>query len=159
VSAEDLLARLTKVRATSVGRWVACCPAHDDNRPSLNITETRDGTTLIRCHAGCSYQDICDAAGVPVSVLFPPRLTHHRAPERRPFDAMQVLLGIADEVLTVAIISETLHQREDISEIVRDRLGIACGRIQRALSAVGELPEPPELKRLRRGEYTPPEAA
>ncbi len=39
------------------GRWhgsygTACCPAHDDRRPSLSISE-RDGKLLVKCHAGC----------------------------------------------------------------------------------------------------------
>lgn len=40
------------------GKWyntygVCCCPAHDDQTPSLSITE-RDGRVLFCCHAGCS---------------------------------------------------------------------------------------------------------
>ena len=35
------------------GGWNACCPAHEDRKPSLSITEAKDGKVLIRCHAGC----------------------------------------------------------------------------------------------------------
>ena len=43
--------------------WVAKCPAHDDNRESLSIKED-NGKILLKCHAGCSYQDIKDALGI-----------------------------------------------------------------------------------------------
>ena len=33
--------------------WTACCPAHDDQRPSLSIRDAEDGMVLVRCHAGC----------------------------------------------------------------------------------------------------------
>jgi hypothetical protein len=36
------------------------CPAHNDERPSLNVSD-RDGTTLVHCHAGCA-QDAVIAA-------------------------------------------------------------------------------------------------
>src|SRR5581483_5113837 len=41
--------------------WMAHCPAHDDREPSLAITETRDGTVLVRCHAGCDQRDVIAA--------------------------------------------------------------------------------------------------
>ena len=41
--------------------WMARCPAHDDREPSLAIAEAKDGTVLVRCHAGCSQHDVIDA--------------------------------------------------------------------------------------------------
>ena len=41
----------------SGGGWVARCPAHDDRSPSLSIGE-RDGTILVKCHAGCEQRDV-----------------------------------------------------------------------------------------------------
>src|SRR5262245_19460464 len=35
------------------GGWIARCPAHEDRKPSLSITEAKGGKVLIRCHAGC----------------------------------------------------------------------------------------------------------
>lgn len=48
------------------GRWhrnygTARCPAHDDRRPSLSITDGDNGRLLLHCHAGCNYQDIVAA--------------------------------------------------------------------------------------------------
>jgi putative DNA primase/helicase len=33
--------------------WMARCPAHEDQEPSLSIRDAGDGKVLIRCHAGC----------------------------------------------------------------------------------------------------------
>ena len=50
------------LRGKRAGRgWQAACPAHDDSDPSLSISVSRDGKTLIHCHAGCSQQDVIDA--------------------------------------------------------------------------------------------------
>jgi hypothetical protein len=45
----------------SGGSWMASCPAHDDEKPSLSISEGRDGKVLVKCHAGCSQQAVIDA--------------------------------------------------------------------------------------------------
>jgi putative DNA primase/helicase len=34
--------------------WVARCPAHNDQNPSLSVSETSNGRLLVHCHAGCS---------------------------------------------------------------------------------------------------------
>jgi hypothetical protein len=41
--------------------WKAKCPAHDDRDPSLSISVSREGKTLIHCHAGCSQADVLSA--------------------------------------------------------------------------------------------------
>ncbi len=44
--------------------WSARCPAHNDEHPSLIVTESDDGLILMYCHAGCSFEDICHALGI-----------------------------------------------------------------------------------------------
>jgi putative DNA primase/helicase len=41
--------------------WMAVCPAHEDRKPSLAITYAKDGTVLVRCHAGCDQRDVIEA--------------------------------------------------------------------------------------------------
>ncbi|MEZ5792377.1 MAG: toprim domain-containing protein [Nitratireductor sp.] len=46
------------LRGRKVGQgWVACCPAHDDRKPSLSIRDV-SGKVLVRCHAGCDQRDL-----------------------------------------------------------------------------------------------------
>jgi len=43
--------------------WVAKCPAHEDNTPSLSIADSKEqlGRVLVRCHAGCSQIAVLEA--------------------------------------------------------------------------------------------------
>lgn len=51
-------------------QYSARCPAHDDKRASLSISEGTDGKILLNCHAGCAYDDIIAALGLQRSDLF-----------------------------------------------------------------------------------------
>lgn len=53
--------------------WIARCPAHDDNNPSLAIGEGEDGRVLLKCHAGCEIERILDVLNLQTRDLFPPR--------------------------------------------------------------------------------------
>src|SRR5687768_4615923 len=57
------LARTLKAKRSGAG-WIARCPAHEDRRASLSITEGEGGRLLLHCHAGCDFQDILKAASV-----------------------------------------------------------------------------------------------
>ena len=61
-SAEDLAHGLEKAKKVSTG-WQACCPAHDDKRPSLSINENPipNAGPLVHCHTGCEQPDVIEA--------------------------------------------------------------------------------------------------
>jgi hypothetical protein len=61
---------------TPNGSWMSLCPAHDDNNPSLSITEVTDGKVLLCCHAGCETEAIVQALGLTMSDLFTPKKGH-----------------------------------------------------------------------------------
>lgn len=65
---DDFLSRLQGVKAYRSGHW-AICPAHDDKKPSLHISE-RDGKILLNCKAGCTAEQIVDAMGLRQADLF-----------------------------------------------------------------------------------------
>ncbi|MCZ2203319.1 DUF7146 domain-containing protein [Bartonella sp. A05] len=55
-----------RITYTLRGTWnghtgLACCPAHDDQRPSLSISYGYDGRLLLYCHAGCEFAEIVNA--------------------------------------------------------------------------------------------------
>jgi putative DNA primase/helicase len=56
---EDLAKALGAQRTGAA--WMARCPAHDDQTPSLSIGVGRAGTILVRCHAGCSQREVIAA--------------------------------------------------------------------------------------------------
>ena len=43
--------------------WQACCPAHDDDTPSLSISY-KDSKILLYCHAGCPTDEVLAANGL-----------------------------------------------------------------------------------------------
>lgn len=70
----SVLSRLKGVKKSG-GQFIAPCPAHDDDNPSLSVTEGRDGRVLLNCHAGCTTASIVAALGLEMTALFAPRLT------------------------------------------------------------------------------------
>ncbi len=134
--AAKILERLQKVRRTGAGRWIACCPAHNDKSPSLAVREADGGRVLIHCFGGCSAQEIVGALGLELSDLFPPRNENYR-PEARPFPAMDIFNACAFEVsVAVCAIAMFLDGRP-FGQDEFDRLTVACGRLQNALDAGG----------------------
>jgi hypothetical protein len=53
------------------GYFMAFCPAHDDKEPSLSIKEGDDERALLKCFAGCSFENIVTALGLETKDLFP----------------------------------------------------------------------------------------
>lgn len=68
---EEILARLEQPRRTG-DQWAARCPAHHDRAPSLTVAHGEDGRVLLRCHAGCTTDQIVHALGLELRDLFPP---------------------------------------------------------------------------------------
>lgn len=95
---EKVLSRLDKVKANGPGKWKACCPAHADKNPSLNIKEAGDGTVLLKCWAGCSAAGITAAIGLELRDLFPGGDQRHRSGPSKAavqFEAWIVSIGLA----------------------------------------------------------------
>lgn len=59
----DVLSRLQKVRRSS-GYYMACCPAHADDSPSLKIKVDDRGNVRVHCFAGCDWRNIWAAIGI-----------------------------------------------------------------------------------------------
>jgi len=65
---DALAARGRKPRSNGTG-WNAQCPAHDDNNPSLSVTQGDQGVVFY-CHAGCDPAAIVAALGLNMRDLF-----------------------------------------------------------------------------------------
>lgn len=58
-------------RATKTGdQWLVRCPAHEDRKASLAVSEGSDGKVILFCHAGCQVVAILASLGLGVSALF-----------------------------------------------------------------------------------------
>ena len=64
----EILTHFEKAERCGKG-WHALCPAHDDRKQSLSISEA-GGRILLHCHAGCAPKTIVQAAGLRMSDLF-----------------------------------------------------------------------------------------
>ncbi len=85
----SILEKLSRVNPAATG-WLALCPAHDDQQPSLSISEGSDGRVLLHCHAGCPPEKIVKALGLKMSDLFPD------APKRKPAKRIVATYGYRD---------------------------------------------------------------
>ena len=73
------LPRLKQVTKNCNG-WEACCPAHDDTRPSLSIHVNDDGKILLKCQSNsCHPANIMQCVGMFASDLSPPKQDRGRS--------------------------------------------------------------------------------
>jgi len=102
---DTLLSKVHKLKKTGDGKWLACCPAHDDKSPSLAI-KLADDRILIHCFAGCDVSSIVGALGLELSDLMPESKRHSRSDNKRPkFNKYELFDRIVEEsaILVVAI--------------------------------------------------------
>lgn len=137
MAVHDLLATLQKTKQTGARRWIACCPAHPDKRPSLTITEKDDGMVLIKCWAGCGAADILAAVGLEFDALYPDKLDDHRGkPARRPWNPYDVLKIMAFEATVVRLSAAAIATGKPLNEADTARLVTAWHRLEAAAGAV-----------------------
>lgn len=62
-TAKEIAKALSNGKETRLGegQWKSLCPAHNDSTPSMTITDGKSGKILVRCHKGCSGDDIIKA--------------------------------------------------------------------------------------------------
>jgi hypothetical protein len=111
-AAETLITKLSGVKATGKGRWMACCPAHEDGSPSLSIREMDDGRVLIYDFGGCSALEVLGAVGLEMTDLFADRITHHAAPIKGGFTHEELLLSLEHESFVALLIIEAAQDAE-----------------------------------------------
>ena len=69
---DDFLIRLDGVKPAGPGRYMACCPVHNDTNPSLSVAvKDVKGTEkiLLKCFAGCRTEDILEELGLTLQDL------------------------------------------------------------------------------------------
>ncbi len=99
--------------------WLCNCPAHNDKSPSLSVTDTDDGKTLIRCFAGCSAEAVVSSMGLQMKDLFPPSefTPQQRRTYRQKASRAQLLKTIYHEML---VLIQVIENRVTDSKLNRD---------------------------------------
>lgn len=96
---DEVLSRLEGVKESGDG-FIARCPAHEDNNPSLCVSRGTDVEVVLNCFAGCSFDSIVGALGMSQQQFFESRIT---SPPTRP------VLVPRDQSVTVANIAKAFR--------------------------------------------------
>lgn len=134
MSLEIILSRLNKVRKSSNNSFMACCPAHDDNSPSLSIKDAGDGKLLLNCLAGCYTEDILVALGIDWADIMPTTQPkeHSVKPIKQRIYATDALRAIRFEAQIVCLAAYELSRGIKPSDADMKRLELAMERINTA---------------------------
>jgi KaiC/GvpD/RAD55 family RecA-like ATPase len=66
---DAVLAKLVRVKCCG-SYFMARCPVHDDREASLSVKLTDSGNIGVKCFAGCAFEAIVSATGLPSSMFF-----------------------------------------------------------------------------------------
>lgn len=133
MSAELLISRLSRVKQNGNGRWMACCPAHDDRNPSLSVNEQPDGRVLIQCFAGCDTADVLGAVGLDWSDVMPEQPLYQRAkPVQQRIYPSDALRAIQFEARVICLAAFDLAKGTKLNDSDLERLKVAMTRINTA---------------------------
>lgn len=72
LSIDEFLLSLQHVKAHG-DQWQAQCPAHEDSRASLSVSQGRSGGILVKCFAGCTFSAILNALNLTAGSLSAPK--------------------------------------------------------------------------------------
>ena len=126
MNALNVLRRLENVTGRC-GKWMACCPAHEDKTPSLAISET-DDRVLIHCFAGCETDDVIATIGLSLADLFYNKLSNNELTEGRRRRYQEALIT---ERLQVAIINSAERNERLLTATERERRLLGQHRISK----------------------------
>lgn len=123
----EILVKLSGVKKTGHGRYVAKCPAHADRAPSLAVAE-RDNRILMKCFGGCSINDVLASIDMSMSDLYPDRVG---GKIKSAFNAYDVIKCLNTEALIVL-----LAARDVLSVEKTERLQTAYDNINQAYRTI-----------------------
>jgi hypothetical protein len=143
---DALRSRLKGVKRVKQDRdhFMAVCPAHQDNSPSLSLSRAEDGRALVHCFAGCETRDVLAAVGMEMRHLFPENLSQE---QRKQFRRIKLQAVRGDEYLIIEA-AKTEAKAGALSEESTARLALAQARVDqldRQLEELGSAVTPPRV--------------
>ncbi len=112
---DQLFTRLEKIRRTGDGKWLACCPAHNDKTPSLAIKQTEDGKILIHCFAGCDVESIVSSIDLSLADLMPDNPTYKKGSKPPKFNKYELFDRMVYESIILCIAIRQLINKEALT--------------------------------------------
>ena len=113
---ETLLSRLEKVKPNGNGKYLACCPAHNDKSPSLGIKQDDNGKILIHCFSGCPVSDIVSAVGMQLSDLMPENPTYKKGTKPPRFNKYELFDRLVFETIILSLAIRQILNGETLEE-------------------------------------------
>jgi hypothetical protein len=128
MGAKVLISRLQKVKELRPGRYMACCPAHQDGSPSLSVSDCPDGRVLVHCFAGCPASDVMEAVGLSMSDLFPDAPIKDYLPSAI---SRQERSRLEHEEMILKVVAADLRAGKRVLEADAQRAKLAAKRLER----------------------------
>ena len=122
---DNLLSKLDKVKSNGNGKWIACCPAHNDKSPSLAIKETDDGKILAHCFSGCAVSDVLGAVGLELSDLMPDNPAYKKGSKPPKFNKYEMFDRIVFEAVILSLAVRQLLNGKTLDAKDQDRVVLA----------------------------------
>jgi len=99
------------------GGYMAPCPAHEDNTPSLSIDQGDNGKILLYCFAGCTQEGVIDSLEARgfwkndsgESVAYQDSLEQHRNNKRRGQARQDAAAAVAKKIWTASTLAGDDH--------------------------------------------------
>lgn len=137
--ASNLLDRLDGARQVAPDQYVARCPAHADESPSLSVRDLGD-RILVHCFAACTPGEVMEAVGLTLADLFERPVEHHRKsiPGLHRWDYRALLRALRTELAVVLLAANDLHNGKVLPDADLSRLREAIGRITQAMECAND---------------------
>lgn len=130
IDIQELLGRLTKVKQTGQGEWIASSPVRRDSSPSLYIKLTHDQKILMHDFGGAGIDKICEALGIGVEDLFPDNLSvNYDKKIRYPFST-NIMKALKTEMMIITLCGLHIIRGKELSREDMDRVVLAVQRMK-----------------------------
>jgi hypothetical protein len=128
---EQLLRKLVNVRKVGGGKFVACCPAHEDRTASLGIRVERDDRVLVHCFGGCQTAEVLASLDLNWDVLFADTLHDQHAKKviRTPFNAYDALAALHLSCLEANMYCKKMAAGARLTPVEANRLQLIASRL------------------------------
>lgn len=131
----NLLNKLDKVKKTGADSYRACCPGHQGTNPTaLAIRQVDDGRILLKCHRGCSIDEILGAIGMDMNDLFPDgAIANHAGKVKQAFNPKDVLAAMHEEASIIYLYGKDVANKKPVTDDQFKRVLLSIERIKTSM--------------------------